>query len=87
MTALNFAGEVVRGDVLQPVVAKRASVQKRLGLGATLLREFYTPGSANYDPSFPAPFRYTKNGCLYFSLTEIDEWLRLRRREGRKLVA
>lgn len=87
MTALNIAGESVRRDGSQPVVAKRASIQKRLGIGSTLFRELHTPGSPNYDPSFPKPFRYTKNGCHYFSIAEIDDWWRQRPREGRKLNA
>lgn len=58
---------------------KRADVQKRLQIGATLLRELNNPKHRNYDPDFPKPFRLTDNGPDYFDSSEIDRWLQKRR--------
>lgn len=60
---------------------KRTFVTRFLGIGATLLRELHTPGSANYDSTFPLPIKWTaRQGPDHFYLAEIEAWIEARKR-------
>lgn len=78
----NVTAPAKPAEVAPVLPMKRTAVEKRLQIGATLLREFNNPKHRNYDPTFPLPFRLTDNGPQYFDATEIDLWLQKCKRKS-----
>jgi len=61
--------------VAMPLMLKRATLLKLLGIGRTLSIELHTPGHPNFDPAFPKPLRLTINGPAFFAGDELTAWI------------
>lgn len=59
-------------------IAKRSRISALFDIGATLLRELHTPGSRNFDATFPRPFSLTDGGPAYFEVQAVWVWVKSR---------
>ena len=59
-------------------IAKRSRISALFDIGATLLRELHTPGSRNFDATFPRPFSLTDGGPAYFEVQAVWGWVKSR---------